>query len=210
MKNITLLLFCLSSFVISFSQEKAITENGEEVILFDDGTWSYLNPDEVEKSEIPINPKAFKKDDKSSFLLKSSKFNIGFYINPKVWTFQKAKANPEAEYELMLKDGDLYGMIISEKVEIPLEALKNIAIKTARASAPDLKLVKEEYRTVNGINVLMMQLNGTMQGIKFSYYGYYYSNENGTVQFVTYTSQNLIKGYEKECDKLLNGLIEIK
>ena len=99
-------------------------------------------------------------------------------------------------------------MIISEKFEIPLETLKSIALETARSAAPDLKIVKEEYRIVNGIKVLLLQMNGTMQGIKFSYYGYYFSNTNGTVQFIAYTSQNLLDGYRKECDILLNGFVE--
>lgn len=72
----------------------------------------------------------------------------------------------------------------------------------------DLKIVKEEYRTVNGIKVLLFQMNGTTQGIKFSYYGYYYSNENGSVQFITYASQKLIQTYFEECETLLNGLVE--
>ncbi|MCC7520261.1 MAG: hypothetical protein IT220_01380, partial [Flavobacteriaceae bacterium] len=104
---------------------------------------------------------------------------------------------------------DLYGMIISEKVEIPLETLRSIAIENGKSVAPDLKIMKEEYRTVNGLKLLLLQMNGTMQGIKFSYYGYYYSNTNGTVQFITYTSQNLLNSYIPEIEKLLNGIVEI-
>lgn len=118
--------------------------------------------------------------------------------------------NPEAEFELVKKDGDLYGMIVTERLEIPLETLKIIAVENARAMAPDLRVVKEEYRMVNGLKVLVLQMNGTMQGIKFAYFGYYYSNENGTVQFVTYTSQSLMKTSQKECETLLNGLVVLE
>ena len=100
-------------------------------------------------------------------------------------------------------------MNITEKVEVPLEALKYNANENGRAVAPDLKIVKEEYRTVNGTKVLLIQMNGTTQGIKFSYFGYYYSNSNGTIQFVTYTSQNLLDTYENDCEELLNGIVEI-
>jgi hypothetical protein len=51
-----------------------------------------------------------------------------------------------------------------------------------------------------------MQLNGTTQGIKFSYYGYYYSDVNGTVQLVTYTARNLIGNLTDDAEELLNGL----
>jgi len=53
-------------------------------------------------------------------------------------------------------------------------------------------------------------MNGTMQGIKVSYYGYYFSNNNGTLQFLTYTSQNLLSDYIDEIEDLLNGFIETK
>ena len=179
------------------------------MILFEDGTWKYQNEDYLNETEIRTNPKEFIKDNNSTFLLKSNNVNVGFWLNPKVWSFKKATDNPDAEYELQLKEGDLYGMIISEKVEIPLPTLRSIAFETAQTMAPDLKIINEEYRAVNGIKVLLLQMNGTMQGIKFSYYGYYFSNTNGTVQFITYTSQNLIDDYRTECDNLLNGIIEI-
>ena len=47
-----------------------------------------------------------------------------------------------------------------------------------------------------------------MQGIKFSYYGYYYSGEEGTVQFITYTAQNMLEDYRNDCETLLNGFVK--
>jgi hypothetical protein len=209
MKGTLLLLISLFFVNLIQAQQKAVTETGEEVILFEDGTWKYQNEDQISEKETPTNPKKFEKDKESTFLLKSSKLNIGVYLNPKIWSFKKATDNPEAEFELQLKGGDLYGMIITEKVEIPLETLKSFALENGKTVAPDLKIVKEEYRTVNGLKVLLLQLNGTMQGIKFSYYGYYFSSRNGTVQFITYTSQNLLDSYKPESEKLLNGFVEI-
>ncbi len=208
MKKLCLSLFFISTTIIISAQQKAVTETGEEVILYADGTWSYLDS-ESEVKEIPVNKKAFKKSKNASFLLKSSRVNLGFWLDPKKWSFKKAANNEDAEYELQLKEGDLYGMIITEKMEVPLEALKDIAIENGRAVAPDLTIVKEEYRTVNGTKVLLIQMNGTTQGIKFSYYGYYYSNSNGTIQFVTYTSQNLLDTYVNDCEELLNGIVVI-
>lgn len=209
MKGKLLLLISLFFVNLLQAQQKAVTETGEEVILFEDGTWKYQSEDQISEKETPTNPKKFKKDKESTFLLKSSNLNIGVYLNPKIWSFKKATDNPEAEFELQLKGEDLYGMIITEKIEIPLETLKSVALENGKAAAPDLKIVNEEYRTVNGLKVLLLQLNGTMQGIKFSYYGYYFSSSYGTIQFITYTSQNLLDSYKPESEKLLNGFVEI-
>lgn len=210
MKKITLLLVCLLSITISQAQKKAVTETGEEIIIFEDGTWEYQDKESEKETEIPTNSKKFKKTDASTFLLKSSKIKLGFWLNPKEWTFKKSVENPDAEYEFKFKKDDLYAMVITEKFEIPLKQLKTIALENGRSIAPDLKIVKEEYRMVNGIKVMLLQMNGTMQGIKVSYYGYYYSNESGTVQFITYTSQNLIDVLKVESEKLLNGIVELK
>jgi len=208
-----ILIFSVSLMIFSQlkAQQKAVTENGDEVILYDDRTWKYLFEEEKEETTIPINPNKYSKSAEAGFLLKSKKVNLGIWINSKIWTFGKPKDKDAfAEYEFQLKGGDLYGMLISEKVEIPLELLKSLALKNAKEAAPDIKIVKEEYRIVNGLKVLHLQMNGTIQGMKIIYYGYYYSDESGTVQLLTYTSQNLFESNKGKMETFLNGLVEIK
>lgn len=220
--NLFLIIFCglfvfscgqksmrdTNNSTILHNQTKAVTETGEEVILFNDGTWKYLNNDDSEKIDISTNSKIFKKDEGSTFLLKSNTIKIGCWINPQKWSFKKSEE--AAEFEFELKKSDLYGMIITERTEIPIQTLKRVALENARSAAPDAEIVKEEYRNVNGLNVLLLQINGTIEGIKFTYYGYYYSNSDGTVQLITYTAQKLLSEYLIECEKFLNGLVEIK
>lgn len=209
MKKIVLVLISLIFVNVIEAQIKAVTETGEEVTLYDDGSWKYLNEDQLSEKEISTNTIIFKKDKESNFLIKSKKLNVGFWLNPKLWSFDRPSENTDGEYNLRLKGADLYGMIITEKVEIPLETLKNLALKKAMNAAPDAKIVKEEYRIVNGIKVLLLQINATVQGVKFTYYGYYFSNTNGTVQLITYTSKNLFEGYKPKMETLLNGIVEI-
>jgi hypothetical protein len=52
-----------------------------------------------------------------------------------------------------------------------------------------------------------MQMNGARQGIKFTYIGFYYSNQSGTFQFVTYTAQNLLAKAQAEMLELLKGFV---
>lgn len=210
MKKSILVLICICSVNFIQAQQKAVTETGSEVILYDDGTWKFQNEDELTIVEVRTNPVKLKKSEGATFLLKSNNLNVGFWLDPKLWSFKKQTENEAAEYKLLLKSGDLYGMIITEKVEIPLETLKSLALANGQKVAPDLKIVKEEYRNVNGLKVLLLEMSGTTQGIKFSYYGYYYSNTNGTVQFITYTSTKLLNSYKSNIEILLNGLVELE
>lgn len=199
-------LFTLASFA-SIAQKKAVTETGEEVILNENGTWKYLNEGATAKTEIPMNDQKFEKPGKATFLVKSVRTNAGVWIDPSKWSFTKESNNPDVEYQFRAKGGDAYGMLIAEKISIPLENLKKLAFANAQKAAPDIKITKEEYRTVNNNKVLMMEMNGTIQGINFIYSSYYFSNEKGSIQLITFTSANLFGELSKEMGELLNGLI---
>jgi hypothetical protein len=49
-------------------------------------------------------------------------------------------------------------------------------------------------------------MNGSIQNIPFTFYGYYYSGENGVVQFLTYSLNTVFEDYESDMIDLLNGL----
>jgi hypothetical protein len=210
MKKIKLLFFCLSFFVTLHAQKKAVTDNGDPVILYDDGTWKYADSLHASDDSISTNSHSFVKSANQSFLIKSKRCNMGFWIDPKKWNFEKSTDGGAKEFEMLLKNQDLHGAVVSEQIEVPMESLKEAAIKNALQIAPDVHVVQEEYRMVNGLKVLFLQMNGSAKGMKFCYYGYYYSNAGGTVQFLTYTTQNLFAKYKKEADEFLNGLVEIK
>jgi hypothetical protein len=210
MQKFFLTFFFILTVQFLNAQIRGITETGNEVILNEDGTWKYLNDSTIVSSKIQVNDKTFLKDKYSTFLVKSTKLNVGIWIDPKKWSFTKGTGNDAFEFNFHLKGNDLYAMLISEKTPIPLETLKGIAIETARKAAPDIKIKKEEYRNVNGIQVLLMQMSGTIKGVKFTYYGYYYSNSNGTIQFLTYSGENTFKNYLNEIELFINGLVELK
>ncbi len=191
------------------AQLMAITDTGNEVYLYDDGTWRYVVDSLNFETEIPINEIEFFKDDSQSFLVKSSITNTGIYIDPKKWTFRKATSNEDQEYNFELKNEDLYALMISERLEIPLENLKVIALENAKAASSDIRITKEEYRKVNGLDILMLKLEGTISGLEIAYFGYYFSNSNGTTQLITYTGSGFFDIYEKDIEGFLNGLVTV-
>jgi len=206
------IVLMLSFFVIaaeSMAQVQAVTSNGDEVILYNDGTWKYVKKSEPAE-KIDTNKIAFLKSKDASFLLKSNIAPVGVHLDPRKWSFKKSEKDDEPEYSLQLKGKDAYGMIMVERIEIPFESLRNIALDNAKEASPDVKIVHEEYRNVNGIKVLCLQMDGSIQGVKFSYFGYYFSFEKGSVQFVTYTSQSLLSGYKQEMEELLNGFVVLQ
>jgi hypothetical protein len=118
---------------------------------------------------------------------------------------QKNPIADAQEYSFQSRGKDIYAMLITEKINIPIENLRNLAVSNAKEAAPDTKVITEEYRMVNGKKIFFMQMNGSIQGIKFTYLGYYYSSEGGTIQFISYTSQDLLNEYKNDMFDLLNG-----
>ena len=209
-RSMTALYFILALSIDVSGQQKAVTETGETVVLYSDGRWAYVNKDTIREAEIPTHPKQFNRDTGASFLVKSSKMNIGVWIDSSAWSFEKSASHDAAEFEFVNEEKGLYGLTITENLDLPMEALANIALDNAREAAPDVKVISKEYRMVNGLKVLMMHMTGTIQDILFSYYGYYYTSGNGALQFLVYSSKENVDSNVNEIERLLNGLVEVK
>ena len=204
MRPLLMSLFMIVSFESVFCQTKAITEIGDEVVLYEDGTWKYISA--PIETEILVNPLEFNKPESSTFLVKSKIAKFGVWISPKVWPFTKSEEGESTEYEFQMRKQDLFAMAVVEDVEMPLKTLRTVAIENAMSAAPDLVVVNEEYRKVNNIRLLHMEMDGSIQGIKFKYYGYYYSGEEGTIQLIAYSYGKTAEKYITIMEELINGL----
>jgi hypothetical protein len=196
-------IIILLSFAASAAQQ-AVTDEGEIVILKSNGTWEYKNKELAEASEILLNENSFTKGKKATFTLKSKINNSEFSFDPKAWSFEKA-GDEVSEYTFKLKAGDLYGMAITESIEIDLPNLSQLALANAKSVAPDARIVRQEYRIVNGNEVMYLEFEGTISSINFKYLGYYYSNELGSTQYLVYTGAKVAGRYKSEIEQFLNG-----
>jgi hypothetical protein len=201
----------IASFLImsaAFAQKNAVTEDGKNVILNADGTWLYAKVDSVKNDESTIGE--FKKPITSTELKKSDRVNVGFWYNPQKWVFEKSPLGETNEFRFKHKKGDGYAMVVSERIQMGIEDLRELAIGNASNVSKDFMVEKEEYRMINGIKMLHLIMSGKIKGVTFIYNGYYYSGEDGIVQYITYTGKSLFKEYEKDFYDLLNGFVKVK
>lgn len=207
-KSLLFLILFLTTIKLT-AQKYATTDEGLRVQLNEDGTWLLLEKDT--STTIAINPKLFLKPSNAIATKKSKQNDISLNYNPIKWKVAKEKSNEDSEFEFEHVTGNAIVMAINEKVEIPLTSLKKIAYETLLESAPDTKIDLIEYRTVNNLKVLHMKMSGTIDGMKFVYYGYYFSNEKGTTQLICCTMKSLLNDYQNDFDDFINGLTtEIK
>jgi hypothetical protein len=210
-KNLFLLLLITACYYTCCAQTKAVTDVGDEVLLYPNGTWKYADGRTHASSSsdsVAINPGTFTKNKLATFLVKSTKTNVGFYLNPAEWVFEKGAPTEAIEYRFKPKiSTDLYAMAITEKIEVPVENLPEVVLTNAQKKVTDVEMVKKEFRMVNGKKILCLQYHGTVSGIKFVWMGYYYSSAAGTVQLVGATSENLFANSYRILENFLNGII---
>ena len=207
MKKLIVIAMAVGMSFICYAEQVVYNDKGDKILLSDDGTWKFLERNKASSGKIKVNKTKYTKGKKSTYVLNSKKNDVAVWLDPDKWGFSASKNNDEAEYSFILKGQDLHGLLISEAIEIKIETLIDIALENAKRAAPDARIVSKEYRTVNGLKLVQMNILGTIQGIKFSYLGYYYSNSKGTTQLLTFTSENLYPKYKEEAEKLLNGLM---
>ncbi len=208
MKKIT--FFIISLFATAFSAQttKAITENGKEVVLFENGTWRFVDESDAKALEtISTNPSVFNKSKDANFPLRSSKINVVVHYNTKLWSMHKRNI-PNMEYYFY--NDEIYASLTTERTEIhSLKTVKEVLVTNIQQSADYFRLKESEYRTVNGKKMLYMRYIANIKGIDFEYAGYYFINNEGLAMLVAYTIQKEFDKKFPAIETFLNGLAEV-
>lgn len=192
-------LFVLMVLIVNCCQGgeiKAKTDSGKDVVLRPDGTWSFVGE--------------FNKSKDAVLAYKSKRGIFSLSLPPGNWKKADKVDNEAAEVQFVYGDSEIFCMVIVERIQIPLNALKKIAIDNTKEASKNAKVVMEEKRVVNGREVLCMTMELTIEEVPFVYHGYYYSGEEGTIQLITMTAKNLFKELKPEMEVLLNGFEIIK
>ena len=85
-----------------------------------------------------------------------------------------------------------------------IENLSSDWCKSAQSVALDIKVLKKEYRIVNGNKVIYMKTE--IPENKITILEYYFSNSSGTTQLSVFIPSNILDKYKGEVFDFLNGL----
>ncbi len=209
MKKIFTLAILLQSLTF-IAQQRALTEDGKEVVLFDNGTWKFVNESDAKVLEtIVTNNNLFEKPKTASFLMKSKKLDVGVYFDPKKWKLATQNISPHVEYFFTDRGNTegLFGFMMTEKVQIAtLKNLKELIIENVNRNVDFFRLKESEYRTVNGMKVLYIRYAANTKGMDFEYAGYYYINSDGYAGVVGFSSQKMFESNFDAIQELINGI----
>jgi hypothetical protein len=210
--NFIFILF--TSFSLSANEGvDAITEDGQGVVLYSNGTWAFklepILPQIKKNKKVKILPtptpvKNKKVNPKSILKGKHNAYKI-VYDNT-LWK-KTSSANDDAEIQLEHKAGNGFAMVIFDRSPISLEDLKKQVLTTMRSVASKVEIISEEKKRIKGHQIMLLKINSTIEDTPFSYFNYYASGKWGTIQFVTYTASALMADYEADFTTLLDGLV---
>jgi hypothetical protein len=125
-------------------------------------------------------------------------------FDPSEWQLVREPDEP-GHQQLVHVDGDVYFRVITERIAVPMGALPEVMLANAKAASDDVRITRQAMRSVNGTDVLLLELTGTVTGIPFVFYGHYYTGPQGTIQLTGFTSENLIDEYRVSIEKLVSG-----
>lgn len=178
---------------------RATTDDGRKVLLYSNNTWKFA----AEAVQQASSGGRYARPATATKTVDIQAGSTRLSYDPGLWTPEPGTDRTKLTFQH--SNGDGYAMVIRERLQMTLDALKDIALSNAVEAAPDARIVFEESRVVNGHKLLCLMIEGTTSGIAFTYYGYYYSGKSGIVQLVTYTGQNLFEEYKADFEDFLNG-----
>ena len=183
---------------LAAEDQRARTADGKDVVLRADGTWAYL--------------REYKKDKGATEVWTGKRGTYAVSLRPEVWRKQDKQRSdpPERDFTFAHKDGDIGAVVNHERLETSAAGLKKMVTENMRAIDKDAKVVLDETRTVNGKEVLCLAFDVTIDGTKFTFFGYYHTGGEGTTQLVTWTGQKLFKELRPEMEAFLNGFELVK
>ena len=152
------------------------------------------------------NLEKFVKSKNAAFFLKSTINNSAFWVDTNKWSFKKTNSDDAKEFSFQLKRKSLYAFAITEEIEFPLEYLAEIAITNAKNAAPNTKIIKKEEREINDLKIVHLEMSGILNGVNFTYLGYYFSDSSGSTQLVVFSENKQLNKYKNEAYEFLNGL----
>jgi len=119
--------------------------------------------------------------------------------------WKQGRSDEPGRYKFEHQKGDAYGIVIAERIDVPTDSLPEVALTNAKKLDPNARITLREKRRVNGVDVWFLKMEVTAVGVPFTYYGYYYGGESGTIQVLTYTSRELVPDYDSDFMEFLNG-----
>jgi hypothetical protein len=217
-QSLLLVIVSLNSLWAQAPKEigKAVTMDGRRILLYDNGTFRYelAEMKQGPGTKISTDTVASLFESKMGTLIQSSPYNkkewrssrtnFAFEYNPKKWKLNLRNKTAMEEASMMM--ADTYASFSTERVETDYETWMQSTKLRVKEMDPQGTLVKEEWRTVNGLPLYHMVWVLNVNRVKFKMYGYYAIGKGEIAGMQISTPLSVANDTEEEVYRALSGL----
>ncbi|MXZ75090.1 MAG: YbjN domain-containing protein [Gemmatimonadetes bacterium] len=145
-------------------------------------------------------------DEESSIELLNGNFVVRYNRSDWIERPEGAEANVDIDMVYQHSSSEVFVAVAANRMQIPIETLPDLALDDIRSVFPDAEMTNRGFRTVNGLESVYWEHTLTTSGVKFSYVSHAYSNSNGTLRIIGWTTPNLIEVHRSTIESFVAGL----
>lgn len=183
----------------SAAQElRAIAEDGRKVILSSDGRWRF-------DTSAPRAPGTAAGDGASPYQTKVRKFSVAYDMG--AWAPVAQREGEEVtRRSFRHKTLPLHAVVLADEFPVSTTGVRSIILSNMRNAGATPFVLREQESLIDGKTVGNIRVAAAMSGVDFVYSGTYYGDNDGNVQVMCFTAQQLFHKHAAECEAFTAGL----
>jgi tetratricopeptide (TPR) repeat protein len=130
--------------------------------------------------------------------------NFSIWIDSAKW--KQTHSSKSGQLTFSNIDGISQAVLMSEKIGAPLAALKDAVMSNFQKASPDVKVISEQHVKLNGKELLMMELDASINQMPYRSLGYFFGGKSGTVQLIVMTFKDVYNENLPQLRDFANGL----
>lgn len=218
--RIIILIICLAISFSGFSQKKiidrAISTDGRRIILYDDNTFRY------ETAPVPVTSGTNVSDTVEDLFNKpiggkyqtspynkkvwnSSRTHFSVWFNAKKWKLNLLNKIPPEEVSFVFNETTCN--VLTERTDVDLEEWIHKMKLFQKQRHPSMIIQSEEWRTVNGLNVYLIEWQNNDNRANFQCYSCFAKGNDEILQMHIAAPAKHFSDYADEVRRILSGIV---
>jgi len=115
-------------------------------------------------------------------------------------------SSEDDSYTFSYLTDDVSAVVISNRLPIPLDIVPGFVLAGFQTADPTATILSKEKRSVNGTEMWFIKMDGHVDNVPLTYWGYFYTSKDGMVGAITISRKTASSEYEKDRMEFLNGL----
>jgi hypothetical protein len=115
-------------------------------------------------------------------------------------------ASEDDNYTFSYLSDDVSAVVISNRIPLPMDIVPGFVLAGFQTADPTATIFSQEKRSVNGTEMWFIKIDGRVENVPITYWGYFYANKDGMVGAITISRKAASDEYETDRMEFLNGL----